>query len=508
MEITLQKESVSREEISAGRQGEVMTESDVIVPDTKPDMGKILTTVGRARVTDCTKQGDRLLVAGIADYTVLYVPEKEEDGLLESLEIELPFKDVFTGFGEEGADVDAEAEITSASATLLNSRKLAVKGTVSLQLTVGRKRETVLTVGLSADKVPAIRTETVPLTTLAARGRFTSSCGQRMEVPEELPPINTILSTDASVYEEDVKLITGKLILKGTVRLETLFRAPDGMPHLMEHAIPYTEILDIPAAEEGMHVSTDYVITEIFCEKDDDDERERSFGAEVAMEIRAELRQETAVEYLTDFYVPGENIRYKSEPVTLETAVYMPKERLSLRETVSLTEDMPPIARVIKLSAVPHITGVTLEGGEAHIEGMAHTDLLYLTEGGTPYLFSDRFPFALSIPTKAPENAAISCMARLENASYTLPDTESADIRLILEIGLRLTESRTVQSITEIEETEKNTDRPSLVISFANGKDSLWEIGKRYSTSAEKIGEVNGLDAEAVPAAGTRLLIP
>lgn len=508
MEITLQKESVARWESGAARQGEVMTESDVIVPDTKPDMGRILHMDGRARITGCTRQGDRIMVSGVVDYCVLYVPEKEEEGLIENLDIQLPFKDVFTGFGEEGGDVDVEAEITNENATLLNSRKLSVKGTVVLQLSAGKKAEESLTVGLAADKVPAIRTETVQIVDAAAHGRFTSTCGQRMDVPEELAPIDSILRTDASVYEEDVKVITGKLIIKGTVRLETLYQTPDGMPCMMEHSIPYTEILDVPAAEEGMHFVTDYAVTDIYCEKDDDDESGRSFGAEVTMEIRAELWRDTVLEILKDCYIPGENTVVKKEPVTLESAVHTLREGLSLRQTVSLPEDMPPISRVVYLGAKPNVTGVMLEGGAAEIEGTAKVKILYLTDGGTPYLYTDRIPFSLSIPTKAPEDASIACMARLENASFTLSDTESVDIRLNLDIRLRLTECKTIENITAIEETEADSTRPSLVIAFANGKDSLWDIGKRYSAAAEKIGEVNGLASDAVPAEGTRLLIP
>ena len=508
MEITLQKEAVARRENGNRRQGEVLAESDVIVPDTKPDMGRILHTKGRARITDCARQGDRILVSGVADFCVLYVPEKSEEGLVESLDIELPFKDVFTGFPEEDGEVDAEAELVSESASLINSRKLSVKGMVSLQLSAGKKAETELTVGVVSDKVPSIRMGNVQIVDRAAHGRFTTTSGQRMTVPEEKPPIRTILRTSANIYEEDVKVITGKIILKGTVRLETLYQNPDGVPDMMEHSIPYTEILDIPSAEEGMQYVTDYTVTDIYCEKDDEDPDERSFGAEVTMEIRADLWRDSALEILEDCYIPGENTKVKKEAVTLETAMHALEEGLAIRQTVPLSEDMPPIAHVVTLSASPLVTAVKLEGGAAEIEGMATVGILYLTDGGTPYQYTDRIPFSLSIPTKAPEDASISCMARLENASYTLPGTDSVDVRLHLNICLRLTESKTIENITQIEEAEGEENRPSLVIAFANGKDSLWEIGKRYSAAAEKIGEVNGLEPTAIPAEGTRLLIP
>lgn len=508
MEITLQKESVTRWENDARHRGEVLTESDVIVPDAKPDMGRILKTEGRARVTASTKQGDRVSVSGVCDYCVLYVPENAEEGYVESLDVQLPFKDVFTGFSENEGEIDAEAEVMGESAVLLNSRKLSVKGTVSLLLHVGKKEEKEVTVGIAADKVPAIRTRAMQTVNAAAHKKFTITAGQRMEIPEENPPMDCILRTDARVYEEDVKVITGKMIIKGTVRLETLYRASDGMPYVMEHGIPYTEILDIPAAEEGMSFVTDYAVTDIYCEKDDEDETARSFGAEVTMEIRTALWQDAAIEYLEDAYIPGESTVTRKEPVNLETAIHMIEEGLALRQTVALGEDMPPIARVVQLYAVPSVTGVTVEGGTAEAKGNVQVGILYLTDGGAPYLATDKIAFSLSVPTKAAEDAAIALMVRLENASYTLSGADSVDVRLNLDIRLRLTESKTIENIASIEETEGDPGRASLVIAFANGKDSLWEIGKRYSAAAEKIGEVNGLCADAIPTEGTRLLIP
>ena len=52
------------------------TESaDSIVPDTFPDIGRIVCAYGTAVIKDQTPQNDRLLVSGTVQTTVLYEPE-------------------------------------------------------------------------------------------------------------------------------------------------------------------------------------------------------------------------------------------------------------------------------------------------------------------------------------------------------------------------------------------------------------------------------------------------
>ena len=49
--------------------------ADSIVPDTFPDIGRIVCAYGTAVIKDQTPQNDRLLVSGTVQTTVLYEPE-------------------------------------------------------------------------------------------------------------------------------------------------------------------------------------------------------------------------------------------------------------------------------------------------------------------------------------------------------------------------------------------------------------------------------------------------
>ena len=66
------------------------TESaDSIVPDTFPDIGRIVCAYGTAAIKDQTPQNDRLLVSGTVQTTILYEPEN--GGKLRRLSVPVTF---------------------------------------------------------------------------------------------------------------------------------------------------------------------------------------------------------------------------------------------------------------------------------------------------------------------------------------------------------------------------------------------------------------------------------
>ena len=102
------------------------TESaDSIVPDTFPDIGRIVCAYGTAVIKDQTPQNDRLLVSGTVQTTVLYEPEN--GGKLRRLSVPVTFAHI-----EECEGLTAESicstvcRIAAVDAEAMNSRKVSV----------------------------------------------------------------------------------------------------------------------------------------------------------------------------------------------------------------------------------------------------------------------------------------------------------------------------------------------------------------------------------------------
>ncbi len=506
----LKKETLCIRRNVCRRQTELITESDCIVPDTKPDIGKILEVTGRANVTECRSQGDKVMLSGHGDFTLLYVPETGETGMVESVEFQLPFKDVCTDIS--GTGLSSRAALSGAEALLLNSRKVSLRGKVLVQL-FSEETETVnLSVGVEND---AAQVKTAPLFAQSSifSGSFRRVVGSTEEVPSENPPMANFLKADAQIMEEDVKLITGKKLVQGAVRHRTLFTddLPALPPVVMEHALPFTEILDMPGTEEGMGYTLELSVGDILWQQDTDDEAGRRFGAEVTMDIRAAVFDTGNLPVLSDCFVPGMETTLRKTAVPLQIVGDRVQELLSLRRTLSLPAEMPSIAAVCAVNAEPEVTHVEMNGNEAEIEGEAAVTLLYIAEGG-PWpveVYTDKIPFSLRAAVTPMGEGALSCRARVLDASCTLPDTESVDVRLTLEFDMHYTAEMMAETVSEVTLSEIDASaRPSIVIAFPKTGETLWDVGKRYGVSIEKIAAANGLEPRADEAVTGRLLVP
>ena len=99
--------------------------TDSIVPDTFPDIGRVVCAYGTAAVKDQTTQSGRLLISGAVQVTVLYEPEK--GGGLRRLSIPVSFAHIEEC---EGLDADAVCAVSchaaAVDAAAVNSRKLSV----------------------------------------------------------------------------------------------------------------------------------------------------------------------------------------------------------------------------------------------------------------------------------------------------------------------------------------------------------------------------------------------
>ena len=58
---------------------QAMADGDVIVPDTKPDILKLLQVDSEASITDKYIENGRLVLCGRVDYKVLYIPDSESE---------------------------------------------------------------------------------------------------------------------------------------------------------------------------------------------------------------------------------------------------------------------------------------------------------------------------------------------------------------------------------------------------------------------------------------------
>ena len=70
------------------------TECDVIVPDSKPDIARVLQLSATVKVTNCETQNDRVIASGTVKFNILYLADNDEKSV-KSIETSCVFSNLF-----------------------------------------------------------------------------------------------------------------------------------------------------------------------------------------------------------------------------------------------------------------------------------------------------------------------------------------------------------------------------------------------------------------------------
>jgi len=77
MSLELTRETVMINHVIGEDSAQTVIENDIIVPDVKPDISRILLLDGDAYVNSAEAAQDKIIVNGTIQYKILYVPDGE-----------------------------------------------------------------------------------------------------------------------------------------------------------------------------------------------------------------------------------------------------------------------------------------------------------------------------------------------------------------------------------------------------------------------------------------------
>jgi len=515
MSVKLKKEHVKLSEVICARQTKTTVESDVIVPDIKPDAAKILRAGGEAVITQKNIQTDKVYIGGILRLDILYIPEDTSCGRVKSITIEQDFGHTIAANGAKpGMNIAAEVVCENPEHTLLNSRKIGLRTTLNIGIKVTAEVEMDVSTGVEDGSDVQIKSKHLKFYNSCPGAERNIIIRERLEVPAGKPDLGEVLRFSAKPSVGELKLLQGKAVLKGELKLCTLYcgDGDEGGLECMEHAVPFGEVLEIDGICENMAGEADFLVKDIYYEisrDSDGDKRVLSFEVTLCAEIRAsEIVECDAV---CDAYDLNSEIKTQKNLCNMEQLIDTMTAQTTVKEVVKVPEYLPEVYQVCDCSAVPEIERIAIENGCVNVSGYITCSILYMSGNEEMPVsgFSHVLPFSHSFEVLGiNENSVCDVTADVEHLSFTVPGSREIEIRSIIILGLKAVNPNSCEIISEIEyDNEKPLKRPAdMVIYFVQKGDSLWDVAKRYRTTSDAIVAVNGSEKECmVP--GNRIYI-
>ena len=495
MELT--KNTINTSGVIAKGNAQAMADGDVIVPDTKPDILKLIQVDCDASITDKYTENGRIVLCGRVDYKVLYVPDQENEKI-KSIETSMDFRHVADASnGNDNYQILAKPTVERVEFNTVNSRKLRLRAIVRIDYEAYEMKRIDLSSVCDDDIEMKIDTIVYEDTINISEHEFTIK--DRLEIPSGERSVNEILKTDIKIYDTEYKPVTGKVIVKGMMNACVLYTDCEGDIKFTESDIPFTEVFDAENVSDDVVCDIDYCVLCVMATTEPDidgDLREISLDIDVSASMKATRVSESQI--LTDCFVPYTNTKCNTEKISLKNTIERPFLTNTIRDVIVIDANAPRVNEIYNIMTNAQILKSQLERNKIICEGKIEVYILYLTDSNENPVYSLKkdIPFSYMIDCKS-DTDGLECEMKtlVKHSSYNLNSSGEIEIRCLLSIECMLIENYEIENITDIV-TEPNRKRQGMVIYFARTGESLWDIAKRYGVPCESLESQNEIETE------------
>lgn len=507
MSVKLKKEHMSLSRVVCSRYCQTTVECDVIVPDVKPDVLKVLRVSSDAFITQKTLQTDKVFIQGVIRLDILYIPDGSVLGAVKSISCTQDFNHTIDVKGvKPGMNLVAEADCDTPEFTLVNSRKLNIRNKIGINIKVTTASEVDIATAIDGNESVQTSLQHLKICNPCCDAERDIIIRERLEVPAGKPDIGEILKLSVKPIPVEIKLLDGKVIAKGELCVCTMYcdNSEDSSIQCMEHSIPFTEILEVDDIAENMCGEIDYIVKNIYHEigRDGDGDK-RVLIAEITLAACLKATEIVECDAICDAYGLKCELAIETDECFMEQLIETAHTTISQRESICIPDYLPDIQQMCDCSGVPSIENVTVENGAVTVSGFVTYNPVYLTcDKDTPLTgFSHILPFNHTFEiADITENSICDTKAELEHISYTISGARDIEIRSVIALSLKAVNSDSCKYVSAIDyDNDAPTPCvPSMVVYFVQHGDTLWDIAKRYRTTPDAILQVNGNEKECL----------
>ncbi len=514
VDIQLKKEKVAINETLMRDNRQVVVEGDIIVPDIKSDMAKILQIDAAAMVEKIDVFDKSISVSGSVSLNILYVPEGDRAPLC-SICTSLPFEtQIENQMVCIGSSCSVCADAYHVEFSMLNSRKLSVKVVLELDTRCSKENNAEIICDVSSDKPIEKNMRDFVIYNLVDTSQTKLAINETLDFPSGKPSALSVLRLDAKICDKDVRLVTGKIVVKGNIDLCTLYVSDSGSLEFMEHEIPFTEVLDAPNATENCMCDLDIDICKTdFSLRADIDGDMRLLDVEIMLCADISVSENTNMSAICDCFCAEQKLVCETKTFCFDSLIGRGKSQEALRASITLPEGAPELLSVYNIIAKPYISNIDVEQDKAIVHGMIDCYLLYLSDSSASPVSTQKAQAEFEIPVSINGLCSdMDCCANIEIAHLSYNITMSGEIELRIAL-IAQASAVCKKEIALVSDIFADMDAPidirrGIIIYFVRPGDTVWKIAKKYNVAPTLIAEINNLENPDVLNIGQRLLIP
>ena len=508
MDFTKQTNTLSRRQTLLEATAEQPVDCDITLPEYFPDAVRVLKCNLTPRITAVQGAADRVTAEGSALLRILYV---SEENTVRCFEQNVAFVKYAEGTVPTAACVSATAKTEYVNCRVQSPRRLDIHGSICIAFSVYEKADTSFICAGAGDGVQ-MRKKTVSCTNLLGCAEKLFRLGETVELGSAKPSIAQIVKCEATALLEDVKPVTGKVLIKGELILRTLYIADDdtGSLEMMEHSLPISQITEADGAEEGCVTDCALTVSSVeIAAKTDATGALRLLDASICICAKLQFFGDMETDIVLDAYSTLYPLELKKQTVELRhicdkcTDTYLCRGNLDIASL--------GMQQVSDVTCVGFTQKAAVADGTLTVEGTVTVGILYL-DRERQWSYTERnFDYIYKRVTAASgENLQCTPHITLSGIGFVLNGESALEVRAELDISAVIFSVQTQQITADIlldTENQKRQTQAAMTIYVAQAGESVWDIACRYNTTAEAILTQNALGGDTLTE-NRKLLIP
>jgi len=513
-DIDIIKENVQFEQLLRESNSNAVLKEEYLIPDTHPDVQKILTVEARPMIINKELIGDKIVLEGKVEYTVIYLAR--EDGIVaNSVNYNQNFtNNIDLNQGEYKVICEAQCNVEHIEATIMNERKISIQGIITIDWELYKSNEFEFVKDIEGnDGVEVLKkTETINKISANEDVELIGKC--MIRVGMDKPQINKILKCSLRLHKKEVKIAEDKIYLGCYCKLNILYKGDDS-----KDIIPLEDDIYLSKEEEVKGITSDMIPTicyeisnnDLMLEEDDLGEV-RIINDEFIVKANVKVFSKENIDTIKDAYSTKCLIGLKKEEHEVGILHGANSAESIVKYNIQLNDkDLKP-EHIISANASIILTDKQVMKDRVAIEGIIKADVLYKTNDEEKYLANVKaeIPFSALIDIfGATEDMKSIVKGNLESIDASIEGNSIAIKATIILSGKILYEMNKefISDIVE-EEGDMPEKKASITIYVVGEGDTFWDLAKKYNTTVDNLIKINKVEDPGHIEQGQKLIIP
>ena len=250
----IEKKAVQSGLLKMEKNVQITIDEDMNVPDTRPDVEKIVESRGEVHIDETEIMTDRIRLRGTFLVQILYVSAEKEQKV-SCMEHEFALEEFMNVEGAESSDTaKVSVDLEDLTVSLINSRKCGIRSVLFFHINISEMKFVECTTGVEKKDMVQCLYESMPMTEIIMNKKDIQRIRADVSLPAGKPNMKEILWNSMPLRDVDVRMMEGKLSIRGELFLFLLYRSEEEQDPIQYYdwEVPFTNELECSDSQENL----------------------------------------------------------------------------------------------------------------------------------------------------------------------------------------------------------------------------------------------------------------